>query len=117
MSERLAPEDSHVSVVAFVVLKGFLRQYFCVLFFVQKMIVEGALEVKGGFRGGRAKVLVCRDSGLGGRAHAVCRACTAPSIPAVATVAAVVVEPVCAVRDNFSAAVDDGLVVIRCCWH
>jgi hypothetical protein len=27
------------------------------------------------------------------------------------------VEPVCAVRDNFSAAVDDGLVVIRCCWH
>jgi hypothetical protein len=48
-----------VLVVAFVILEGFLRQYFCVLFCVQKVVVEGALEEKGSLHYGGAKVLVC----------------------------------------------------------
>jgi hypothetical protein len=61
-SEIVDGHAKDVLVVTCVILKGFLCQYFCILFLVQKMIIEGALEVEGGFHNSGAKVFDCSSN-------------------------------------------------------
>jgi hypothetical protein len=61
-SEIINSHAKDALVFEFIILKGFLQWYFCVLFLVQKMIIEGAFEIEGGFHNSGAKVFVCRSN-------------------------------------------------------